>query len=73
MRRLLLFAAVATVGLGNVGCFLPAYSPYPNQRIVELTNQSENLRQFNDEWERFWMLNHPSNLTFERISGATGP
>jgi hypothetical protein len=73
MRRLLLLAAFATVGLSNVGCFLPAYSPDPNERVVELTNQSENLRQFYGEWERFWMLNHPSNLTYEHINGATGP
>jgi Glycine zipper len=41
---------------------VPGYRSEPNQRVVELTNQSENLRQFYGEWERFWMLNHPSNL-----------
>ncbi len=30
------------------------YSSDPNRRIVELLNNSEDLRQIEDEWERIW-------------------
>jgi hypothetical protein len=70
MRRLLLLAAVAVVGLGNTGCFLNIYSSDPNRRILELLNNSEDLRQIEYEWERIWFTDHPSSLTPERVSGA---
>ena len=28
------------------------------------------LRQIEDEWERFWMIDHPSHLTYDRVEGA---
>jgi hypothetical protein len=70
MRRLLLLAAIAGMALGNTGCFINAYSSNPNHRIVELTNQSEDLRQIEGEWERFWFVDQPSHMTPERVHGG---
>ena len=70
MRRLLLLAAVAVFGLSNTGCFINIYSSDPNRRILELINNSEDLRQIEYEWERIWFTDHPSSLTPERVSGA---
>jgi hypothetical protein len=52
---------------------VPAYSSDPSQRFKELEQQSENLRQFYEEWNRFWMLNHPSNMNFDFVRGGDGP
>ena len=69
MRRLVL-VALAALMLGNTGCFLNRYSSDPNRRMRELLNDSENLRQIEDETERFWMNDQPSHLTFDRIHGG---
>jgi hypothetical protein len=69
MRRLLLLA-VAGLILGNTGCLINQYSSDPNRRIVELLNNSEDLRQIEYEWERIWFTDHPSHLTPERVDGA---
>jgi hypothetical protein len=70
MRRLLLLAAVAGMALANTGCLLNAYSSDPNRRMVELLNQSEDLRQIGYEWERFWFIDEPSHMTPERVHGG---
>jgi hypothetical protein len=70
MRRLLLLVAVAALVLSNTGCFLNAYSSDPNRRMKQLLNQSEDLRQIENEVERFWMVDHPSHMTYERVDGA---
>jgi hypothetical protein len=70
MRRLLLLAAFAVLGLSNAGCLINAYSSDPNRRIVELINQSEDLRQIEYEWERIWFVDEPSHLTPERVHGG---
>jgi hypothetical protein len=36
-----------------------AYSSDPNRRMIELINQSEDLRQVQMEWERFWTEARP--------------
>jgi hypothetical protein len=41
--------------------------------MVELINQSEDLRQIELEWERIWFNDHPSHLTPERVDGAIQP
>jgi hypothetical protein len=46
------------------------YSSDPNERIVESLNNSEDLRQIEDEWERVWFTDHPSHLTPEKVSGG---
>ena len=70
MRRLLMAVAAGVVLLGSGGCFVNEYSSDPNRRVVELLYQSEDLRQIADEWERFWFLDHPSHLSYDRIEGG---
>ncbi|HVS35059.1 MAG TPA: hypothetical protein VMS17_05720 [Gemmataceae bacterium] len=70
MRRLFLAFAVGGVLLGSSGCFVNEYSSNPNTRMVELLNQSEDLRQLAEEWERFWMIDHPSHMSYDRVDGA---
>lgn len=72
MKRLLLLTAVAALGLINAGCLLNAYSSNPTRRIVELMNQSEDLRQIEYEWERIWFVDQPSHMTPERVHGGIG-
>jgi hypothetical protein len=70
MRRLFLALAAGGVLLGSSGCFVNEYSSDPNRRVVELLNQSEDFRQIADEWERFWFLDHPSHMSYDRVDGA---
>jgi hypothetical protein len=69
MRRWLL-AVLAGLVLSNTGCLINIYSSNPNRRIVELLNNSEDLRAIEYEWERIWFTDHPSHLTPERTDGA---
>jgi hypothetical protein len=66
----MLLAVLAGALLGNTGCLLNMYSSDPNRRILQLLNQSEDIRQINLEWERFWMVDQPSHMTYERVNGA---
>lgn len=70
MRRLLLATAAAGLLLGNTGCLINQYSSDPNRRMAELINNSEDLRQIANEWERIWFNDQPSHLTPERIHGG---
>jgi len=70
MRRLLQAGALAVVLVNNSGCFVNLYSSDPNRRVLELLNQSEDLRMIEDEWERFWFTDQPSKLTPYRTSGG---
>jgi hypothetical protein len=70
MRRLLLLALVAVLGVCNTGCLINLYSADPNLRIRQLLNVSEDLREIEYEWERIWFTDHPSHLTPDRIDGA---
>ena len=72
-RRLWLLAAAATFILTNSGCIINQYSSNPLVRMEELLIDSENLRQFHDEWRRFWMNDQPSHLTPYRVHGGVGP
>ena len=49
------------------------YSSDPNRRMRELLDQSEDLREIEDEWERFWFLDQPSHMTPYRTHGGMGP
>jgi len=69
MRRLLLLIGLTGSALSNTGC-LNIHSPDPNRRMVELLNESEDLRQIEYEWERFWLLDQPSHLTPDRVHGG---
>jgi hypothetical protein len=46
------------------------YSSDSNKRIVELLNNSEDLRQIEYEWERIWSTDQPSHLAPEKVSGG---
>jgi hypothetical protein len=70
MRRLLIALAAGGALLGSSGWFVNEYSSDPNRRVVELLNQSEDLRQIADEWERFWFLDQPSHMTYDRVDGG---
>jgi hypothetical protein len=73
MRRWLLLGAVVSLGLANTGCFLNQYSSNPNVRMEQLLFQSEDLRQIQDEWRRFWFNDQPSHMTYQRVHGGIGP
>jgi hypothetical protein len=70
MRRLLLTVCVAVLVLSNAGCLFNIYSADPNERIRQLLNNSEDLRQIEYEWERIWFTDQPSHLTPERVHGG---
>jgi hypothetical protein len=44
-----------------------------NERMDILLNQSEDLRQMNGEWRRFWMNDQPSHMTYARVNGGIDP
>jgi hypothetical protein len=73
MRRLLLGIAASVFILGQTGCIINMYSSDPNRRVLELLNQSEDLRQIEYEWERIWVTDMPSHLTPERVHGGVMP
>jgi len=70
MRRLLMAAIVAVMGLSSTGCLLTIYSSDPNTRIAQLLNNSEDLRQIEYEWQRIWFTDQPSHMTPERVHGG---
>ena len=64
-------ALIAALALAaNSGCILNQYSSDPNIRMQQLLYQSEDLRQIQNEWRRFWFNDQPSHLTPERIHGG---
>lgn len=73
MRRLLLGIAASVLMLGQTGCIINVYSSDPNRRVLQLLNQSEDLRQIEYEWERIWFTDMPSHLTPERVHGGVMP
>lgn len=46
------------------------YSSDPNVRTKQLRSQSDDLRQMQTEWWRFWFNDQPSKLTPERVHGG---
>jgi hypothetical protein len=71
--RALALLVVAGLTLGNVGCFINQYPSDKNDRMDVLMVQSENLRQIQGEWRRFWMNDQPSHLTPDRVDGGIAP
>ena len=70
MRKLFLGLAVLMLISTTTGCILPAYSGDPARRTQELIYTSENMRNINDEWERFWFLDQPNHMTPYRTHGG---
>jgi hypothetical protein len=62
--------AAITLALSGTGCALNQYSGNPNTRMDQQLNQSEDLRQINEIWRRFWFNDMPSHMTPERIHGG---
>ncbi len=63
MRRWLLSVMLlVSLSVGS-GCFLPIYSGDPARRTKQLIYTSEDLRNFIEEWERFWFIDQPGHLT----------
>lgn len=73
VRRWMLSAVLALGSLSNAGCIINQYSSDPNERMEEMLNESENLRQIRGEWRRFWMIDQPSHLSPIRVHGGVGP
>ncbi|MEM6329399.1 MAG: hypothetical protein AAF790_04020 [Planctomycetota bacterium] len=69
MRKWILGIAVACTLGSSTGCILPLYSQDPARRAQQLIYTSEDLRAFQDEWERIWFLDQPSHLRPYRTSG----
>jgi hypothetical protein len=70
MRRLLFLAALGGLALTNAGCFLPIYPSDPTRRMEVMLNQSEDLRQIENEWSRFWFTDQPSHMSYDRLHGG---
>lgn len=73
MRRTLILGLLAVVSLGSTGCFLNMYSPDPIRRYRQLLNQSQDLSLIEDDLERFWMVDLPSNLSLKLYNGMGNP
>jgi hypothetical protein len=70
MRRLII-AIVLGITLGtSTGCLIPIYSADPTRRTRQLIYTSEGLRHLLEEWERFWFLDQPDQLTPYRTHGG---
>ena len=70
MRRSLFLAALGGLLLTNAGCFLPIYPSDPTRRMEAMLNHSEDMRQIENEWSRFWFTDQPSHMTYDRIQGG---
>jgi hypothetical protein len=70
MRKLLLALALGMLAASTTGCIIPMYSGDPARRTQEMIYTSEDLRNFLDDWERFWFLDQPSHLTPYRTHGG---
>ena len=69
-RRLILVTAAACLTLGNSGCFLNIWSADLNTRMEQMLFASEDLRQIEGIWRRFWFNDMPSHMTPERMDGG---
>jgi hypothetical protein len=70
VSKYLLGLVVGSTLAANSGCMLNQYSSNPDVRMQQLLYQSEDLRQIENEWRRFWFNDQPSHLTPERIHGG---
>jgi len=68
--KLLLTVLLGLFVLTSTGCVHAIFSGDPMRRNTQLIYQSENLRQIQYEWERFWMLDQPSHMTPHRTHGG---
>ena len=69
MRRLFAVGVLVAAAVSSTGCFYNMYSADPIRRYQQLFNQSSDLMLIEDEVERFWQVDLPSNLTPYRYHG----
>jgi hypothetical protein len=69
MSRLFAVGALIAAAVSSTGCFWNMYSADPIRRYNQLFNQSSDLMLIEDEYERFWQVDQPSNLTPYRYHG----
>jgi hypothetical protein len=80
----LLQLATAQVGataspVGHVtACFFPTdgtlqVKPSAATKMEKLLFQSEDIGQMHAEWQRFWMNDQPSHMSYQRVNGGIGP
>lgn len=70
MRRLITAILLAVALSTSTGCFLPIYSGDPTRRAEQLIFTSEDLRCFNEQWERIWFLDQPDHMSPRRVHGG---
>jgi len=70
LQKLLLSVILGFLVINATGCMIPLYSGDPMRRNQQLIYNSENLRLIGDEWERFWLLDQPNNMTPYRTHGG---
>jgi hypothetical protein len=52
---------------------IQVYETDPNRRILELLQNSEDLRQIQNEWEQIWLHDNPPSPAPEHIHGGISP
>ena len=70
MSKRIVLMLILVAGLANAGCIMNQYSSEPGTRMDQLMNQSEDLRQIEGIWRRFWFNDMPSHMTPERMHGG---
>ena len=69
MLRIFGVGLLIAAATGSVGCFWNMYSADPIRRYNQLFNQSVDLMLIEDEVERFWQVDQPTNLSPYRYNG----
>lgn len=74
MRRVFLTCLLGIVTASSTaGCFLNMYAAEPIRRYRQLFFQSQDLALMEDDMERFWMIDQPSQLSLKRYNGLGDP
>lgn len=74
MRRVLMMGLMAVItATTSAGCFINEYASDPIRRYRQLFFQSEDLRFLEDDLERFWMIDQPTQLSLKRYHGLGDP
>jgi hypothetical protein len=70
MHKFILAGALLAVTLVQFGCIVPIYSSSREERVRQLLNVSESMRQIPEIWERVWNLDMPDTATPYRTHGG---
>ena len=77
MRRVRELFAIALLGLTVAGTAglrgIEATGAKPLDRTEEMLIANETLRELRDEWRKYWYLDQPSHMTYQRVHGGIGP